>query len=191
MTTLGKTAIVASVVLLAIPAAASAGCRYNCGGGTDWGAAVGAGILGGVVGSALAPAPQQQQIIVVPAQPSPPPTVIIVPGYQTAPQRQVSLVPLISSCIGGSLVPGCLTIINNCEKAVTFTWGQGNLRGGEPVTFTAAATLPAGTTRVWTTAEIIGDSVSWAACPYGMHVINAATNRKATGTYPGADLGCR
>jgi hypothetical protein len=73
MTTAMKTAIIASVLLLAIPAPAFAGCRgSNCGGGTDWGAAVGAGILGGVVGSALAPTPQQQIIVIVPSAPATP-----------------------------------------------------------------------------------------------------------------------
>lgn len=58
---------------ISIPA--SAGDR---GGGTNWGAVAGAGILGGILGSALTPAPQPQQIIVVVPQapqpaPAPPP----------------------------------------------------------------------------------------------------------------------
>ena len=55
------------VLLFTIATPASAGDR---GGGTNWGAVVGAGILGGIIGGATAPAPQQQIIIVVPSQPS-------------------------------------------------------------------------------------------------------------------------
>jgi hypothetical protein len=63
------------VLLLTIATPASAGDRGN---GTNWGAVVGAGILGGMIGGATAPAaPQQQIIVVVPqaAAPAPqPPT---------------------------------------------------------------------------------------------------------------------
>jgi len=62
------------VLLFTIATPASAGDR---GGGTNWGAVVGAGILGGIIGGATAPAPQQQIIVVIPPSPpayvSPPP----------------------------------------------------------------------------------------------------------------------
>jgi hypothetical protein len=67
------------VLLLTIATPASAADRGN---GTNWGAVVGAGILGGMIGGATAPAAPQQQIIVVvpqaaapaPQPPTPPPT---------------------------------------------------------------------------------------------------------------------
>jgi hypothetical protein len=191
MATPRKIRVLAAVLLLATVAIepASAGRYNNSGGGSDWGAALGAGILGGIIGGAIAPAPQRQ-IIVVPAyQPPPPATVIIVPAYQP-PQRQTSQtvrhIPLINSCIGGGLANGRLTIINNCGQAATVTWGLGNYQRGERVAFTAETILPAGASQVWAASN---DNVSWAACPYGMHVVDAATGQRATGASP--DQGCR
>src|SRR5438067_13639638 len=122
MSTLGKTAIVAIVLLLGISIPASAGSGSNSG-STNWGAVAGAGILGGIVGGALAPAPQQQ-IIVVPAQPAPSANVIVVvpPGYQAPSQAQVQAQKwqgaLAAHCIGGSFVDGLLTVNNTCQRPV-------------------------------------------------------------------------
>ncbi len=60
-----KIAIVATSVLLATAMPATAG-HYGGGGGTDWGAVAGAGILGALLGAAAAPQPQPQIIVVVP-----------------------------------------------------------------------------------------------------------------------------
>ena len=76
------------VLLFTISAPASADDR----GGTNWGAVVGAGILGGIIGGATAPAPQQ--VIVVPQAPSPPPANVIVvvpPGYQVPSQAHACM----------------------------------------------------------------------------------------------------
>jgi hypothetical protein len=69
------------VLLFTIATPASAGDRS---GGTNWGAVVGAGVLGGIIGSATAPAPQQQIIIVVPpaAAPAPGPVYVSPPPEQ-------------------------------------------------------------------------------------------------------------
>lgn len=71
MITLGKTALIASGLLLATAISASAG--GNGGGGVSPGAAFGWGVFGGVVGSALAPAPQAQPVIIIQ---QPPPVII-------------------------------------------------------------------------------------------------------------------
>lgn len=64
------TAAAALGILLMTAAPVYAGDR---GGGPSWGTVVGAGILGGILGSATAPAPTPQQIIiVVPASPPAP-----------------------------------------------------------------------------------------------------------------------
>jgi hypothetical protein len=63
-----KIAIVATSLLLATAIPASAG-NYG-GGGTNWGAIAGAGILGGLLGAAAAPQQQPQIIVVVPPQPA-------------------------------------------------------------------------------------------------------------------------
>jgi hypothetical protein len=190
MTTLGKTAIVASVLLLllAIPTPASAGGRN---GGSDWDGILGAGILGGVIGGALAPAPQPQ-IIVVPAQPTPPPTIIVVPGYQPPPQPQTPTPKsapnaVNSSCIGPAMVAGRLTLTNNCAHVETVMWGMGNSRR-EWVAFTTTATLPAGATRVW---PVSSDYISFSSCRLGLKLVDVTTNRKPAGDYPGAFLICR
>ncbi len=65
-----KIAIVVTSLLLATAMPATAG-HYGAGGGTDWGAVAGAGILGALLGAAAAPQPQPQIIVVVP-QPAPP-----------------------------------------------------------------------------------------------------------------------
>ena len=62
-----KIAIVATSLLLATAMPATAG-HYG-GGGTDWGAVAGAGILGALLGAAAAPQQQPQIIVVVPPQP--------------------------------------------------------------------------------------------------------------------------
>ena len=64
-----KIAIVAASLLLATAMPATAG-HYGGGGGPDWGAVAGAGILGALLGAAAAPQPQPQIIIVVPPQPA-------------------------------------------------------------------------------------------------------------------------
>jgi hypothetical protein len=65
-----KIAIVAASLLLATAMPATAG-HYGGGGGPDWGAVAGAGILGALLGAATVPQPQPQIIVVVP-QPAPP-----------------------------------------------------------------------------------------------------------------------
>jgi hypothetical protein len=60
-----KITTVAASLLLATAIPASAG-HYG-GGGANWGAAIGGGVLGGLIGAALAPQPQT--IIVTPTPP--------------------------------------------------------------------------------------------------------------------------
>jgi hypothetical protein len=73
------------VLLLTIATPASAD-------GTNWGAVVGVGILGGIIGSAAAPAPQPQIIIVVP--PSQPVYAAPQPTYYRRHQHNLSQGPL-------------------------------------------------------------------------------------------------
>ena len=71
----GVAAALSASLYFATPSPASAGSSNQGNQGPGWGTVVGAGILGGIIGSATAPAPQQQIIVVVP-QPtyvSPPP----------------------------------------------------------------------------------------------------------------------
>ncbi len=77
-----KIAIVATSLLLATAMPATAG-HYGGGGGTDWGAVAGAGILGALLGAATVPQPQPQIIIVVPPQPAyaPPQPAPTLPSY--------------------------------------------------------------------------------------------------------------
>ena len=66
-----KIAIVATSLLLATAIPATAG-HYGGDGGTNWGAVVGAGILGALLGAAAVPQPQPQQTIIVTPSPAPP-----------------------------------------------------------------------------------------------------------------------
>ena len=81
-----KIAIVATSLLLATAIPATAG-HYGGDGGTNWGAVVGAGILGGILGAATAPAPQPQIIVVVPP-PSQPAYAVPEPTYVSPPPSQ-------------------------------------------------------------------------------------------------------
>jgi hypothetical protein len=183
------------VLLFTIATPATAGDR---GGGTNWGAVVGAGILGGIIGGATAPAPQQ--VIVVPQAPSPPPANVIVvvpPGDQVPSQAQMQAQKwhdaLAAHCIGGGLVDGVMTVINTCQGSVAVYWGLGSYERLGEVAFTVpTVVLPPGTTRqiVATTFAYKGD-ISWTACPLGMHVVDAFTGRSVTGIRRGTALGCR
>jgi hypothetical protein len=181
---IGVAAALTASLYFTTPIPASAGSANQ---GPGWGAVVGAGILGGIIGGATAPPPQQ--IIVVPERQAPPPANIIVvvpPGYQP-PQAQTQAQKwhdaLAAHCIGGSFVDGVLTVINDCQQPVAVYWGLGNFHSGGEVAFTVPTiVLPAGGARqiVAATFSYTGD-ISWTACPVGMRVVDAMTGHRLTG----------
>jgi len=100
-----KIAIVATSLLLATAMPATAG-HYGGGGGPDWGAVAGAGILGALLGAATSPQPQPQIIVVVPPQPvyaPPAPTYVSPPPSQRIWWCRISQrwYPDVGSCADG------------------------------------------------------------------------------------------
>lgn len=67
---IGVATALGATLYFATPMPASAGSANQ---GPGWGTVVGAGILGGIIGGATAPAPQQQIIVVVPQAAAPAP----------------------------------------------------------------------------------------------------------------------
>jgi hypothetical protein len=101
--------VLATVLLLATPISASAGSANQ---GPGWGAVVGAGILGGIIGGATAPAPQQQIIVVVPqAAPA-------TPAAPTVPRTVVCSTPMpVSPYLCGAPLPAFLYWCKPLKKA--------------------------------------------------------------------------